>query len=249
MLQGWHDLASVHWPVEPAAVRRLLPPELDVDVCTGLAWVGLIPFQMHRIRVPGLPSLGAWSSFPETNVRTYVVTPDGRRAVWFFSLDVSRLVPAVVARTTYGLPYCWSAMSISHRPRGDHDVVEYRTRRRWPRGGAASALGIEIGDAVDDDQLTEVERFVTARWALASTLAGTGLWAEIDHEPWPLHRGHLVSCDETLVTAAGLPEPVGEPVVLWSPGVEVRIGRPRRAIRSVASAGSVQPVRPAGRSL
>ena len=37
----------------------------------------------------------------------------------------------------------------------------------------------------------------------------------------------LLEVDETLLTAAGLPAPEGDPVVLWSPGVTVRIGRPR----------------------
>ena len=54
------------------------------------------------------------------------------------------------------------------------------------------------------------------------------MWAEVEHEPWPLHRAELLACDETLVAAAGLPAPDGEPLVLWSPGVHVRIARPRR---------------------
>lgn len=224
MLQGWHDLASIHWPFDPAVVQEILPPGLTVDVCDGRAWVGLIPFHMHRIRVPGLPALGGWSSFPETNVRTYVVAPDGRRAVWFCSLDVTRIAPAAVARTAYGLPYCWSDMSIAHHGSG---VIEYTTRRRWPGRGPRSRVRVEIGPRLEDGDLTEVERFVTARWALASTFAGRGVWANVDHAPWPLHRARLTECEDTLVAAAGLPHPQGEPVVLWSPGVEVRIGRPR----------------------
>lgn len=225
MLQGWHDLASVHWPYDPAEVQRLLPAGLRVDTCQGAAWVGLIPFHMRRLRVPRCPPLGGWSTFPETNVRTYVVAPDGRRAVWFCSLDISRLVPAIVARVTYGLPYCWGKMAITH---GAPDTVEYAARRRWPRDGARSRMTIEIGAVVEDEDLTEVERFVTARWALASRFAGTDLWADVDHEPWPLHRSTLTHFDDSLVSAAGLSSPTGDPVVLWSPGVEVRIGRPRR---------------------
>ena len=233
MLQGWHDLASVHWPIDPEAVQRILPPGLSVDVCAGAAWVGLIPFHMRRIRPPGLPSLGAWSSFPETNVRTYVVAPDGRRAVWFCSLDVTRIVPAVVARVAYGLPYCWADMSITHHAGG---IVEYTTHRRWPDRGHRSRVVIEIGPRVEDDDLSEVERFVTARWALASTFAGRGTWADVDHDPWPLHLARLVECDDSLVAASGLPHPRTDPVVLWSPGVEVRIGRPRRHPRTVRTA-------------
>ncbi len=87
MVQGWHDLASLHWPYDPGLVQRLLPAGLRVDTLGGAAWVGLIPFHMRRIRVPRLPPLGRWSTFPEINVRTYVVDPAGRRAVWFCSLD------------------------------------------------------------------------------------------------------------------------------------------------------------------
>lgn len=227
MLQGWYDLASVHWPYDPADVQALLPRGLHVDTVDGAAWVGLIPFHMRRIRVPGGPPLGGWSTFPETNVRTYVVTEDGRRAVWFCSLDISRVAPALVARLTYGLPYHWSKMTIAHR---GADIVDYACHRRsFP--GASSHLRIRIGDEVEDQDLTELERFVTARWALASTFLGMTLRADVDHQPWVLHRSRLLECDDSLIIAAGLPTPRGEPVVLWSPGVEVRIGRPRR-IRS-----------------
>lgn len=230
MLQGWHSLASLHWRYEPAVVQSLLPRGLTVDTCDGSAWVGLIPFHMRRIRAPGLPSLGGWSTFPETNVRTYVVGPDGQRAVWFFSLDVSPIIPALVARVTYGLPYCWSAMTITHPA---PNVVEYSTHRRWPRGDPHSRTVVEIGGQIDSAELSELERFVTARWALASTFAGRLLWARVEHGPWPLHRARLIECDDSLVVAAGLPAPTGDPLVLWSPGVDVRIGRPVK----VSSAG------------
>jgi pimeloyl-ACP methyl ester carboxylesterase len=38
--------------------------------------------------------------FPETDVRTYVVGPDGREGLWFFSLDAARLEPVLVAHST-----------------------------------------------------------------------------------------------------------------------------------------------------
>lgn len=237
MLQEWHDLASLHWPYEPAVVEAQLPRGLRVDTYGGVAWVGLIPFHMQRIRLPRGPALRGWSTFPETNVRTYVVAPDGRRAVWFFSLDVTSLVPAVVARTAYGLPYCWSAMSIN---RPTPDTVEYATTRRWPHGGATSRVRIGIGEPVERPD--GLEQFVTARWALASDLLGSGMWADVDHAPWPLHRAELLHCDDWLMAAAGLPEPVGDPLVLWSPGVEVRVGRPRRRPQQSAAAMSAAPV-------
>ncbi len=168
MLQGWHDLTSLHWPYDPDVVQRLLPSGLRVDTCDGSAWVGLIPFQMRRIRVPGLPPLGSWSTFPETNIRSYVVDEDGRRAVWFHSLDVSRLAPAVVARVTYGLPYCWASMSITHPgPR----IVEYSSERRWPRRGPASRVGDRrVGSGSRSG--TRLTRRSSATWNGSSPLGG-----------------------------------------------------------------------------
>jgi uncharacterized protein YqjF (DUF2071 family) len=224
MLQGWHDLASIHWRFDPADVQALLPSGFRADTFDGSAWVGVLPFHMRRIRVPGGPALGAWSTFPETNVRTYLVDPAGRRGVWFCSLDITRLVPALVARATYNLPYCWASMSIER----EGDVWRYRSRRRWPTRGPSSDVAIRVGDPIAPEDVTELEHHLSARWALGTTYASRPVWAEVDHPPWALHRAELLEIDETLVTAAGLPAPTGDPVVLWSPGVEVRIGRPRR---------------------
>lgn len=223
MLQGWHDLGSIHWRYDPAVVQRLLPDGVRVDTFDGSAWVGLLPFHMRRIRVPGLPAFGPLSTFPETNIRTYLVDPAGRRGVWFCSLDITRLLPALVARATYRLPYCWSAMSIEQTG----DEWAYTSRRRWPRGEASSRVRFRVGDAVPVDEIGDLDHFLTARWALGTRFGRRLMWAEVDHEPWVVHRAEVLEVDETLLAAAGLPAPEGDPVVLWSPGVDVRIGRPR----------------------
>jgi hypothetical protein len=235
MLQGWNDLAPIHWRYEPAAVQALLPDGFRVDTFDGSAWVGVLPFHMRRVRFPHLPAFGPLSTFPETNVRTYLIDPAGRRAVWFCSLDITRLVTAVVARVTYRLPYCWSQMSID-RSGGDAvkpgDTVSYRSRRRWPAGVDASHpttdITVRAGEPIDPDDVTDLEHFLSARWALGTTFGKQLMWADVDHPPWPLHRAELLSLDETLVTAAGLPAPTGDPTVLWSPGVDVRIALPAR---------------------
>lgn len=227
MLQGWHDLGSVHWRYDPAIVQALLPRGFRVDVHDGSAWVGLLPFHMRRIRVPGLPAFGPLSTFPETNIRTYLVDPEGRRGVWFCSLDITRLIPAVVARVTYRLPYCWARMAIER----DGDEWTYTSRRRWPRGEASSRVRLRVGDALPAAEVDALQHFLTARWALGTRFGQRLMWAEVDHGPWVVHEAELLELDQTLLAAAGLPEPEGDPVVLWSPGVSVRIGRPRSVAR------------------
>jgi uncharacterized protein len=116
MLQGWYNVAQIHWRYEPSVVQALLPKGFTVDTFDGSAWVGLIPFEMRRIRLPFGPNdglgVGRFGTFPETNVRTYIRDRRGRRGVWFFSLDINRVAATLVARTGYGLPYCTATMSI-----------------------------------------------------------------------------------------------------------------------------------------
>ena len=224
MVHWWDELTFLHWRFEPAAVQRLLPQGLEVEPFDGSAWVGLVPFFL-RVGLPGVPSVPWLSRFPETNVRTYVRGADGTTGIWFFSLDAARLGAVVTARTTYRLPYFWARMSLEH----EGSTIRYASRRRWPgpRGARSDAV-IEIGERFASGELTELDHFLTARWALFSAPRSGLRHARAAHDPWPLHRGRVVSLRDELVVAAGLPEPAGEPLVHHSPSVEVRIGWPTR---------------------
>ncbi|MGW7368519.1 YqjF family protein [Streptomyces sp. NPDC054841] len=224
LTQSWLDLAFIHWAADPADVAPLLPTGTVPDTLNGATYVGLVAFRMHRVgwlRLPGVPYLG---TFPETNVRLYSVDAHGRRGVVFRSLDASRLIPVAVGRAAFRLPYLWSRMAIRH----DGPTITYTSTRRWPGPrGAHSRIAVRVGERVQDP--TELEHFLTARWGMHNASLGRPLYLPNTHPRWPLHRAELLECDEDLVAAAGLPQPVGEPVsVLYSPGVPVEFGRPAR---------------------
>lgn len=221
MRQQWRDLAYLHFDYDPDVVQRLLPAGLDVDTFDGRAWVGLVPFSMRKISFPLVPPVPWLGSFPEVNVRTYVVR-DGRPGVWFFSLDVNRLLPAAVARATYRLPYCWGRAS---NARSGSRLVSH-VSRRWPGSGPSTRIEVEIGDEIEEPSL--FEHFLTARWGLYSTWFGGSLvYAPVDHPRWPLRRATVLSLDDTLIEAAGLPRPAGDAHCMFSDGVPVRVGLPR----------------------
>jgi uncharacterized protein YqjF (DUF2071 family) len=224
MHMGWFDLAFLHWRLEPAELSRVLPDGVEPDLFDGSAWVGLIPFSMEAIRFPGLPVIPYVSRFPETNVRTYVRGPDGGEGIWFFSLDVNRLLPALVARGSYRLPYCWGPMSIER----SGARIRYRGHRRWPApAGPGSDVVVEVGDWIGPGDVDELEHWLTARWSLYSRFGSRILTAPVEHRRWPLRRARLIGLDQDIVQAAGLPAPAGDPHVLFSPGVRVQVGRPR----------------------
>ena len=221
MVQQWRDLAYVHWRYSPEEIQALLPRGLDVDVHDGSAWVGLIPFSMRKIGLPRLPAIPYFGSFPEVNVRTYV-RHNGRPGVWFFSLDVNRFLPALVARTTYLLPYCWG--SADHTLAGNS--LTTNVHRRWP-SSSNTKISISVGSEIESPDDTAV--FLSARWGLYSRgFRGALRYAPVDHEKWPLYSATLLDLNDSLVTTAGLSAPQGEPHVMFSPGVSVRVGLPRR---------------------
>jgi uncharacterized protein len=224
MLQRWERLTFVHWSFDASAVQCLLPEHLRVETFEGAAWVGLVPFFM-RVATPRGHRIGWLSHFCETNVRTYVCDREGRSGIWFFSLDAARLGAVITARTAYRLPYFWSRMRLDEH---DHEVV-YDCRRRAPGPRAAtSRLRVRIGEPLTGQELNGRDHFLTARWVLFSSTGGRTRFARACHAPWPLHAAHVVDIDDRLVTEAGLPSPEYGPIVHYSPGVDVRIGRPER---------------------
>ena len=222
MVQQWRDLAYIHWRYPIDEIQSLLPAGVEVDSFDGSAWVGLIPFSMRNIGLPGLPAVPYFGSFPEVNVRTYV-RRNGVPGVWFFSLDVNRFLPALVARVSYFLPYCWGKAS---NKRTD-TALETEVRRAWP-SRASTSIRVSIGNPIESPD--DLSVFLSARWGLYSRGIGKGVrYAPVDHETWPLWTARLESLNDTLLIAAGLSAPVGDPHVMFSPGVSVRIGLPRRA--------------------
>lgn len=219
--QRWRALTFLHWAYDPAHVQRLLPAGLDVHTHDGVAWVGLTPFLLCDFRPPGLPAIPGLSSFPETNVRTYVVDRAGLDGLWFLSLDVSGLATVLGARAALWLPYHWAAMTVE-----TGSTVTYRSRRRWPPT-ARHNIVVEPGSPLPADEVHARDHFLTGRWRAFSSIAGRLVNVPVEHQAWPLWSVQVHQLHEDLLVAAGLPAPEGQPVAHYSPGVDVRFGPPR----------------------
>jgi uncharacterized protein YqjF (DUF2071 family) len=222
MEHRWDELTFLHWSYPIETVQRLLPPSLTVDAIDGVAWMGLVPFFM-QVSLPGRRPLPKVGRFCETNVRTYVRDADGRPGIWFFSLDATGLAAVLTARVTYRLPYCWSRMRLEHVG----DELRYDCRRRWP-GPARSHAVVRVGERYTPSELGPLDHFLTARWILFSRSRRHHRLARAAHAPWVLHHATVLEVSDGLLEAAGLPAPVGPPLAHYSPGVQVKIGRPER---------------------
>ena len=223
--QRWRDLSFLHWAVDPGTVAPLLPPGTRPDVLDGVTYVGLIPFRLTDAHLGAGPALPYVGSFPETNIRFYSVDSHGRRGVVFGSLDAARLGFVLGARAALGLPYAWSQMRIERTG----DLISYASRRRWPApSGAHCRVVVRIGgQQVVGDPLAD---FLTARWGLHTQHLGRTLFLPNTHPRWDLRTASLVSLEDELLAAAGLPGLAGRAPdsVLFAPGVRTRFGAPRR---------------------
>lgn len=221
MVQRLANVTFLHWRYPAAIVQARLPAGMTVDTLEGTAWVSVVPLLMNRIRPPKLPPVPWLSTFPETNLRTYVRGPDGGSGVFFLSLDAARLPAVLAGRAGFGLRYAWSAMSL----RRTGDELRYRGRRRWPGpAGAGCDARVRFGEPVPDERLTDLDLFLTARYRLYSRFGGRLVVGAMAHPPWRLRRARLIDLRQDLIQAAGLPGPDHDPLVHAADGVTARIG-------------------------
>lgn len=226
MRQRWTDLLFLHWEVDPLLIQRTLPVGLSVDCHGGKTYLGLVPFLMERVRPAGLPPVPWISRFTEMNVRTYVIGPDGRPGVWFYSLDAARWLAVEIAKAAFYLPYVWSKMDY----RRDGDEVRYCCRRRDGsdevslRYGGAGQL-----DTADPDSL---EFFLLERYLLYSHDAKRGriFCGQVHHEPYRWCPAAVDSMPTEPLKWNGFDE-LGEAITpMFSPGVDVEIYPLKRII-------------------
>ena len=112
--------------------------------------------------------------------------------------------------------------------RRDVDIVEYAMRRRASGSTAESKVVLRTGKEYASHELGALDHFLTARYRVFSKGRTKLRYVEAEHRPWPLRRGELITLQDSLVTSAGLPAPIGDPVVHYSDGVKVRLGLPQR---------------------
>jgi uncharacterized protein len=216
ILQGWHEIAFFHWTAEPNLVQRRLPPGLTVDIINGQAWISLTPFLLTGLRPPLCPRR---TTFPEMNLRTYVRCPSGP-GIWFFSLDAAGLYAVLGSRTTFGPPYFWAKMAI-----GTNSTEDFYFSKRW----CGAQARIRIAKEAQISEQSELDTFLTARFRLYSIYARRLMTAQVQHPPWQLNRIRIIEFEENVRRAMDVQFPSHDFLGHWSPGVDTRIGFPRRA--------------------
>ena len=209
MLQTWGKLLFLHWRIPLDNLRPLVPGQLEIDTHEGEAWIGITPFTMWDLRLPGMPPIPMVSRSHELNVRTYVHL-DGVPGVWFFSLDAANPLAVWGARFTFHLPYFQADIRLEEdgdqlrftSVRAHQNATPARFEAEWTRGAT-------LPEAAPGS----LEFFLTERYCLYATTEKRLYRARIHHAPWPLRQATLTRLESTMLHALGLDDPAGPPLL------------------------------------
>lgn len=208
MTQTWHDLLFAHWPVHPQSIAAMIPPEFELDLFDGHAWIGIVPFYMTNVAPRGVPALPWLSEFAELNVRTYVRVQD-KPGVHFFSLDAANPLAVQTAWLLLRLPYYSAEMQVKR----SEDAISYRSTRSGEPPAELAAKYRPVGGVFNADP-GSLAYFLTERYCLyARDHLRRPYRLDIHHPPWPLQPAEAEFECNTMASAACITLPDTPPVL------------------------------------
>jgi uncharacterized protein len=231
MRQKWRDLLFLHWAVDAQALRRLIPPQLELDLFDETAYVGLVFFTMTGVRPVGLPPVWGLSTFHETNLRTYVRLGDRDPGVWFFNLEAANSIAVRLARALFHLPYHRARMfvereraSIQETATSASTTIVYAGVRQWP--GPLPASYATRATAAGPTRAVEpgtLEHFLIERYILYSAGANHLFRGQVHHNSYPIQSAQTHFIDETLLNTWSIQRSANPPLAHFSRGVDVEV--------------------------
>jgi uncharacterized protein YqjF (DUF2071 family) len=223
----WRDALFLHWRVDVEATRRIIPPELDLDLYDAEAWISIVAFRITGARLRGIPRFAALPPFDEINVRTYV-RDAAKHGVWFLSLDATNPLAVQAGRTGLHLPY------VNARIEGAHNgaTCTYRSNRSARTRNIhfeadAHDARLDVSARVEPEARTAaprtLEHWLAERYCFFTVdNRGRTLRGDVEHEPWPLHDATPTILENTLLAAANIEPLDNAPLTHASPGVTTR---------------------------
>lgn len=171
--QEWNEAVFLHWKVDVQDLRSFVPAYLEIDLFNGSAWVSVVAFFMENIRPRLLPPFPPISNFYEINIRTYIKEA-GKTGIYFLSMEGSKWLSCALSKAISGLPYRYSKMQIQNR-----SLVSQNESFK-----DSIYLDYEAGNIIT--QKSDLDLWLTERYALSQDTGKTISTFEIHHMAWPL---------------------------------------------------------------
>lgn len=180
--QEWNKAIFLHWQVELDELRKLVPKELEIDLYAGKPWVSAVAFTMEKMRPKNLPTFLPISNFHEVNIRTYVRS-NNKAGVYFLSIEGGTYLSCKLAKGISKLPYRYSKIKRAEN--------QYHTSN----SGFGDKLELEYAIGKKLKEKTELDKWLTERYALFQDSNRFIYEFEIHHLEWPINKIELKKLD------------------------------------------------------
>lgn len=224
-LARWDRAVFIHYEADPAILQREVPFPLDLR--EGRAFVSLVAFTLLRMRPRLGGRLGEWlfqpiASHEFLNVRTYV-RHTGEPGIFFLAEWLSNPLSVRLGPRTFGLPYRFGHLRYAHAH--DDEILGTVTASEGRLGYRATIPAASF----DPSEAESPTEFLLERYTAFTCQRERRRLFRVWHEPWPQTPIEIEVTADDLLASTGKwwnsAEYVG---AHYSPGVEVRMGRPHR---------------------
>jgi hypothetical protein len=223
----WSDLLLLNFRVPTDVIAPLTPAGTEPDLHDGQAYISIVGFRFHAVRLIGMPIPGH-TSFPEINLRYYVrrtVGDETRRGVVFAQEIVPRRAVALTANWLYHENYIARPMRCEVRMSGVElsagDSVEYAWQSKIPLpdregpGEGSSAptsrfrwnrLAARVAAPLEPPPPGSLEEFLVEHyWGYVRARDGATREYRVIHTPWHVAPAENVSWDCDLAATYNTP--------------------------------------------
>ena len=214
MSQQLQDVLFLHWVVPTDWLCGMLPPELELDLYGGEAWISAVLFKARGTHIRGMPAVPGMRTFLQLNVRTYVRYRE-RRGVYFFSMDANSLAAVQTASLGGFLPYRQAHIEMVKQG----TRIMFKSRHSEANSVEEIELAYEPQAAIIEPAPLEI--WLTERYSLWTKPRDRLYRLDIGHPPWRLQYVKGEIKENSL--ASFLPDQLHRlrPVTHYSSSVEV----------------------------
>jgi hypothetical protein len=231
--QRWNDVLFAHFPVDPARLRKLVPPEMLLDIYDGSAWMTISPGSISYVRPSGIPPMPGFSFFCGLIVRTYV-TMDDKPGIYFLSADAANLSAVWIARLWFRMEFWHAAIRMSgatvNVPKHADRAIHFSSRRIHGPSSAAGPAGLDVSyvpeGTAEHARPRSLDAFLTERYCTYTRARRNCYRIELHHQPWALQRVSVEFRSNSVTAPLGLEMPMqpslchysrSQKMLLWAP--------------------------------
>jgi len=176
--QEWNHAIFFHYRVNLTSLKKFIPKELEIHLHEGEPWVSVVAFTMENMRPRNLPAIPYLSDFHEINIRTYIKS-NHKTGVYFLSIEGGNSLSCKLAKGISDLPYRYSKIKRTK------NLYEGRNLEFNDQLNFEFTIGKKVKEK------SEIDKWLTERYALFQDTAQSINEFEIHHVEWPIHEIEL----------------------------------------------------------